>query len=513
MKIRIKEDRQTPQAIFMAGPAGAGKSFVSKSLPLSKFQVINVDDTFEELLKAAGIGMKQKDFSPEELSQAAKLMGQAQKSTKEKYAKALENLNDIIIDGTGAASKPLLKKKAELEALGYETMMIMIWVSPITSLERNKNRERSLTPGIVLTTWNNINKNIGIYQQEFGDNFPEISFKDFFTEMNKIFNITWWIERVGSINYIRIEKEEDARSLNKIDLTIKNIDELESKINEEILYGSVSVGGREYQDFPYLSLRNDQLTYVGFKNETFQVKGQCNLDKVLDLKSSYIFDHNIIENCLINGSSTSFEFDFIKDIFVISCKLISGTYVAEMTSWVYGSLSNTTNLYNEQLTNIKIILRWNNILNQSYIGIGGTTTNGAKVYAFSADVNIIGRWGNGGNDTVRVQFEYDTIYGFDLSNNYGNGTSTPVSQPNSIYTAPIQDFYRHIVIFEWIILGKNSLQSQAAPITVKLRIFDSTSFNYNTITINRTYTGYPDYHWIANDIFDFGFVKIGRAHV
>ena len=171
MKIRIKEAQQTPQAIFMAGPAGAGKSFISKSLPLSKFQVINVDDTYEELLKAAGIGMKIKDFTPDELSQAAKLMAQAQKTTKEKYAKALENLNDIIIDGTGAASKPLLKKKAELEALGYETMMVMIYVSPVTSLERNAGRERSLTPGIVLNTWEKVNSNIKIYEQAFGDNF------------------------------------------------------------------------------------------------------------------------------------------------------------------------------------------------------------------------------------------------------------------------------------------------------------------------------------------------------
>ena len=175
MKIRIKEISNTPQAIFMAGPAGAGKSFIAKSLPLSKFQVINVDDTYEELLKASGMGMKQKDFSPEELSQAGKLMAQAQKATKEKYAKALENLNDIIIDGTGAASRPLLKKKAELEALGYETMMVMIYVSPITSLERNANRERSLMPGIVLRTWRDINQNLDTYEQAFGDNLVVIN--------------------------------------------------------------------------------------------------------------------------------------------------------------------------------------------------------------------------------------------------------------------------------------------------------------------------------------------------
>jgi len=188
MKIKIKEIGNTPQAIFLAGPAGAGKSFISKSLPLSKFQVINVDDTYEELLKASGLGMKQKDFDPEQLSQAGKLMAQAQKATKEKYAKALENLNDIIIDGTGAASRPLLKKKAELEALGYETMMIMIYVSPMTSLERNVGRERSLMPSIVLRTWRDINQNIETYKQAFGDNLviinndPEDADKSFDTQ-------------------------------------------------------------------------------------------------------------------------------------------------------------------------------------------------------------------------------------------------------------------------------------------------------------------------------------------
>jgi predicted kinase len=165
----------TPQVIFLAGPAGAGKSFIAKSLPLSKFKVINVDDTYEELLKVSGLGMKQKDFDPEQLSQAAKLMGQAQKATKEKYIDVLSNLNDVIVDGTGAASRPLLKKKEELEALGYETMMIMIYVSPITSLERNVNRERSLMPSIVLRTWRDINNNIETYQQAFGDNLVIIN--------------------------------------------------------------------------------------------------------------------------------------------------------------------------------------------------------------------------------------------------------------------------------------------------------------------------------------------------
>ena len=160
-----------PKAIFLAGPAGSGKTYISKQLIPSNLTVINVDDTYEELLKAAGLGTKIADFSQDQLSQAAQIMGRAQKATKEKYAQLSAAKNDIVIDGTGAASKPLLKKKQELESLGYDTMMLMIWVSPYTSLERNAGRDRALPPAIVLKTWVGVNSNIDTYKDAFGDKF------------------------------------------------------------------------------------------------------------------------------------------------------------------------------------------------------------------------------------------------------------------------------------------------------------------------------------------------------
>ena len=176
----LKEIAEKPKAIFLAGPAGSGKSYTIKQLiQPDQFNVVNVDDTYEELLKTAGLGMSQKDFGPEELSQAAKLMAQAQKSTKEKYTELSSQRQNIIIDGTGAAINPVVKKKEELEALGYETFMIMIWVSPITSLERNIKRGadggRSLLPQIVLRTWRDVNKNIDEYRRIFGDKFVLIN--------------------------------------------------------------------------------------------------------------------------------------------------------------------------------------------------------------------------------------------------------------------------------------------------------------------------------------------------
>jgi predicted kinase len=185
----LKEVQGTPKAIFLAGPAGSGKSYISSQLIPNTFTVINSDDTYEELLKASGIGLKQKDFTPDQLSQASKLQAQARKVTQDKLAKSVEDKNNIVIDGTGAASGPVLKKKQQLEDLGYETFMLMIYVSPLTSLERNQQRDRSLMPGIVLRTWRDVNKNIETYKQAFGSNFillnnnPKEANKEFNTDL------------------------------------------------------------------------------------------------------------------------------------------------------------------------------------------------------------------------------------------------------------------------------------------------------------------------------------------
>ena len=47
----LKEVQAKPKAIFMAGPAGSGKTTILNQLGLQKFKVINVDDVYEELLK------------------------------------------------------------------------------------------------------------------------------------------------------------------------------------------------------------------------------------------------------------------------------------------------------------------------------------------------------------------------------------------------------------------------------------------------------------------------------
>jgi predicted kinase len=216
----LKEMQGKPKAIFMAGPAGSGKSYISQKLVPSNFNTINVDDTYEELLKSSGIGMKLANMSPDELKKSGELMGQARKATDAKYQEALKNAKNLLIDSVGGSSKMLLKKKVELENLGYDTFMIMTYVSPITSLERNKQRDRSLLPSIVLRSWRDVNKNIDVYRQAFGQNFillnndPDGANKEF----DEQYIYKTYIEPLGQVGKVKTpdelkKSEEEAKQL------------------------------------------------------------------------------------------------------------------------------------------------------------------------------------------------------------------------------------------------------------------------------------------------------------
>jgi hypothetical protein len=107
-------------------------------------------------------------------------------------------------------------------------------VSPITSLERNKQRDRSLLPSIVLRSWRDVNKNINVYKQAFGDNFilinndPEEASKEFDEE----FIYQTYIKPLGQVG-----KEKSPEELAK------------SKAESEQLYSDIKQSLKSQLDF------------------------------------------------------------------------------------------------------------------------------------------------------------------------------------------------------------------------------------------------------------------------
>jgi dephospho-CoA kinase len=241
----LKEVQSSPKAIFMAGPAGAGKTFTLNKLGIKGFTMINVDEDYEELLKTE---LGKEDFasmSPEELSTAAKLMGRARVTTREKETQAVGSLQNIIIDGTGSASKPLLKKKQELEARGYKTFMIMIYVSPMTSLKRNAERGRSLPTIAVLKSWQGLVSNIDLYRQAFGNNIvivnndPEDVDKSFNPEqIQQLFPMPQGKpktpEELAKSKADKEKTNQEIKSLLDIEQEFDTFDEAKQKVNQFI---------------------------------------------------------------------------------------------------------------------------------------------------------------------------------------------------------------------------------------------------------------------------------------
>jgi len=224
----LKEVQSSPKAIFMAGPAGAGKTFTLNKLGIKGFTMINVDEDYEELLKKE---LGKEDFasmSPEELSTAAKLMGKARVTTKEKETQAIGALQNIVIDGTGAASKPLLKKKQEF---------------PMTSLKRNAERGRSLPTIAVLKSWQGLVSNINVYKQEFGNNIvivnndPEDVDKSFDAEqIQQLFPMPKGKpktpEELAKSKADKEKTNQEIKSLLQIEREFDTFDEAKQKVNQ-----------------------------------------------------------------------------------------------------------------------------------------------------------------------------------------------------------------------------------------------------------------------------------------
>lgn len=229
------------RAVLFAGPAGSGKTTIIKNYIPSKFQeyVINADKYYEaDMKKLTGDSeIKQSEFTPELLSKSAKVMSKAQKQVKLDFEEAILRGRPIIMDITGGSSAETVRKKHKLEDAGYSVMMVMIYVSPISVLERNAARNRTLKPSIVLRSWKDVVSNIQHYRKAFKDNFVLI--KNEKDEEKKLFsadNIERFFET--SPNFKKLSPEEKTTlelEINKIannanDQEFTPFDELDSKL-------------------------------------------------------------------------------------------------------------------------------------------------------------------------------------------------------------------------------------------------------------------------------------------
>ena len=157
------------KAFFLAGGPGSGKSYVvRKTTGGTGLKSVNSDDAFELLLKRAGLSLK---MPPEEFERKEVQRARAKEITKARQANYLEGRLGLVIDGTGKNADKILKQKAGLEEIGYDTYMIFVNTSLDVALQRNAARSRSLAEPIVVKSWKDVQANIGKFSNMFRAGF------------------------------------------------------------------------------------------------------------------------------------------------------------------------------------------------------------------------------------------------------------------------------------------------------------------------------------------------------
>lgn len=157
-------DRGMFKALFITGGPGSGKDVIIREAIASEriveFNLQQVVDTLNNIHKKAYGTMK-------------------------RHTEAIVNRGPIIINGPGEYFENIKAIKEDLEALGYETLMVFVDTTNEESKSRNENHKRMMVESIRLDKW--------IAAQENKTHFSEI-FENFI-----------WFNNTGSIQ----EKEED----------------------------------------------------------------------------------------------------------------------------------------------------------------------------------------------------------------------------------------------------------------------------------------------------------------
>ena len=190
MIIEGVDDPGILKCVFMAGGPGSGKSFTAMEIfgidkklksSFSSFGLksVNSDAAFEKGLKDNGINPKDlariEKEEPELWNKITATPGGIRDRAKQLTAKQKKFYEagrlGMIIDGTGHVYSKIAKNKKHAESLGYDTYMIFVNTSLEVAKERNLQRDRVLPEDLLEKSWQDVQNNLGKFQNLFGGNF------------------------------------------------------------------------------------------------------------------------------------------------------------------------------------------------------------------------------------------------------------------------------------------------------------------------------------------------------
>lgn len=145
-EIAIRNNPNPFKAIFIFGPAGAGKSFISGKLGIpEEFVTSNPDEDIEAQFGNFGVGLKFADKTDlDNWKQQQAFREKLQNASQAKTANWLNTATPVIFDTTGEDVMKMGVRAEELHDAGYDVAVFQINVPPEVSIQRDKDRARTV---------------------------------------------------------------------------------------------------------------------------------------------------------------------------------------------------------------------------------------------------------------------------------------------------------------------------------------------------------------------------------
>ena len=168
-------DKGIFKAVFLAGGPGSGKDYVlDNTLAGHGMTEINSDKAFEYLLDKEKLDKRMPDNEEEQRNVVRE---KAKSMTELRQRLALQGRNGLIINGTGDDYDKIKRIKEKLEALGYETSMMMVntadEVSKTRNVERGQRGGRTVPEDKRKEKWDAAQKARPQFAELFKDNYAE----------------------------------------------------------------------------------------------------------------------------------------------------------------------------------------------------------------------------------------------------------------------------------------------------------------------------------------------------